>query len=85
MDIAPCSRVRFVRNGGNVPQCSVVTPVMANMDEVPLASAAECVTLLRRVLHCLDEVLPAQMPEGDDRLALAGAYIQQVVDLLDQP
>ena len=58
---------------------------MPNMDDSPPASATECVTLLKRVLHCLDEVLPAQMPDEADRLALAGAYIQQVVDLLDQP
>ena len=57
--------------------------VMANMDEGSLTNSTECVSLLRRVLHCLDEVLPAHAPDEGDRFALAATYVQQVIDLLD--
>lgn len=56
---------------------------MSTNDDMPPASAGECVALMKRVLHCLDEVLPAHAPGDADRFALAGAYIQQVIDLLD--
>lgn len=49
----------------------------------PLSSAAECVAMLKRVLHCLDEVLPTRAPEEGDRFAVAAVYVQQVIDLLD--
>jgi hypothetical protein len=53
------------------------------MDPLPPASVTECVDLLGRVLHCLDEVLPERMPEEADRFALAATYVQQIIDLLD--
>jgi hypothetical protein len=56
---------------------------MSEIDDIPPASAGECVALLKRVLHCLDEVLPTHAPDEADRFALAGAYVQQVIDLLD--
>lgn len=56
---------------------------MTVMDEVPVTTTAECIIVLRRVLHCLDDALPLQEPEEADRFALAATYIQQVIDLLD--
>lgn len=58
---------------------------MPHPDDVPLpiSSAAECVSVLGRVLHCLDDVLPKTAPDYADRFALAAAYVQQVIDLLD--
>lgn len=69
--------------GWNVPRCNAVDPAMTDMDHTPLSSANECVSLLQRVLHCLDEVLPEHVPDEADRFALAATYVQQVIDLLD--
>ncbi len=77
------SEDRSVRIGGNVLLQCEVTAVMSDMDEIPLASTAECVVHLKRVLHCLDEVLPGHAPDQADQFALAGAYVQQVIDLLN--
>lgn len=56
---------------------------MANMNGREPQSVVECVTVLKQALHCLDEVLPRQVPEDADRFALAATYLQQVIDLLD--
>ncbi|MCE7795241.1 hypothetical protein LWE61_01580 [Sphingobium sufflavum] len=56
---------------------------MARIAKSELETSADCLLHLQDVLACLDRILPDSDPELANRIGLAAAHLQLVIDILD--
>ena len=53
--------------------------------ELKVATANECVAMLRLVRDCLDRAAPEIKGPDAQALSLAALHVQQAIDLIDHP